>query len=75
MINQLKVVVVGPIDDRFCSFGYFDVAVPPRVMLIEVACNYRFLWKLNVANPLFHYSFILVWCLKFHVVDVQEDSR
>ena len=74
-VDKFEIVCVGPVDDRICAFGCFDIGVPPWMMGIEVThCN-CFFRKRDLADASFHCSFILVWCLGSFIVDVEEECR
>ena len=39
-IDKLEVVCVGPVDDKICAFGCFDIGVPPWMMgVIELTSS------------------------------------
>ena len=62
-VDQLEVVHIGPVDDRICVFGCFDVGVPPWMIGMEVIQSNSFFRKGDLADPSFDCSFIVVRCL------------
>ena len=63
IIDKLEVVCVGPVDDRICAFGSFDIGLPPWMMGIEVTPSNCFFRERDLADALFYCSFIVVRCL------------
>ena len=72
---MLKVLHIGPVVNRLCSFGWLDIRLPPRVMCIEVSNNDRFLWKWDIADTSFHSSLIVACSLGLFIIDVKEECR
>ena len=62
-LDKLEVVCIGPVDDRICAFGYFDIGVPLWIMGIKVTHSNCFFRERDVADALFDCSFIVVRCL------------